>query len=370
MNTEPAIDTQAKVEQDLALYAAIMGSAATAIILLNDVLELICMNTAAEQFLQTSANRLSHQPFDKAPGVKPQLMELLETCLKKNQAYTQREMQWQSGAGDLTTLDLAVTPIQMPAGQGLLLELQRLDRFLKISKEESIWSIHQANRALVRGLAHEVKNPLGGIKGAAQLLSKAMVDKGYSDYTQVIINEADRLTDLVDRMLGPRQILQLESVNIHEVLERVKALLDAETEFNIKIERNYDFSLPLIQADMNQLIQAFLNIARNAIQAIQESNTTTALGRIRFVTRIARQQTINGKLHRLAIRVCVEDNGPGIPVNLLETLFYPLVSGRAEGSGLGLAISQAVIQQHQGMIECQSEPGCTQFHIFIPLEVI
>ncbi len=370
---------------------SIIESANTGMILVNSSLTIMYLNPSAENLLQTSANRLTNQSIDKLNAKSIDLSTPLNESLRTNQPYTQREIQWCIAPNSIVTLDLTVTPliaslVEHSTETYLLLELRRLDRFLKISKEESIWSTHQASKALIRGLAHEVKNPLGGIRGAAQLLAKTMgSNEEITDYTQIIIDEADRLRALVDRMLGPKSPPKFQKENIHEVLERVKSLLDAETNFAIDIVRDYDLSLPLADADINQLIQAVLNVGRNAVQAIleakptnigpSEKNSSGTNGedyhhnpKIIFRTRVVRQQTIHNTRHRLTIRITIEDNGPGIPKQILETLFYPLVSGRAEGTGLGLAIAQAILQQHHGIIECQSEPGRTQFHLFLPLE--
>jgi two-component system nitrogen regulation sensor histidine kinase GlnL len=220
---------------------------------------------------------------------------------------------------------------------------------------------------LVRGMAHEIKNPLGGIRGAAQLLARELPDEGLKDYTNVIIAEADRLRNLVDRMLGSNKLPMLAMTNIHEVLERVCSLVEAETQGGITLVRDYDPSLPDVLIDREQMIQAVLNIVRNAMQAISAQNELR-LGRITLRSRAMRQFTIGHIRHRLVAQIEIIDNGPGIPPELQDTLFYPMVSGRPDGTGLGLAITQNIISQHQGLIECDSHPGHTTFSIFLPLE--
>ena len=219
----------------------------------------------------------------------------------------------------------------------------------------------------MRGLAHEIKNPLGGIRGAAQLLARELPDEGLRDYTNVIIEEADRLRNLVDRMLGSNKLPSLAMTNIHEVLERVASLIEAEAQGSITLVRDYDPSIPDLLIDREQLIQAVLNIVRNALQALS-AQSDLRLGRISLRTRTLRQFTIGHTRHRLVVKMEIIDNGPGIPPALQETIFYPMVSGRPDGTGLGLAITQNIISQHQGLIECESHPGHTVFSIFLPLD--
>lgn len=226
---------------------------------------------------------------------------------------------------------------------------------------------HQAMRKLVRGVAHEIKNPLGGIRGAAQLLERELPDAELKEYTRVIIEEADRLRVLADRMLGPRRLPTLRTVNPHECVERVVRLLEAEADGRVSIVRDYDPSLPDIEADPDQLIQAMLNIGGNGLQALLE-NPSKHPPVLLFKTRPMRQFTIGAKRHRLVLRIDIQDNGPGIPAELKQSIFYPMVSGRAAGNGLGLSIAQDIIHQYNGLIECDSYPGRTLFSIYLPLE--
>ena len=225
----------------------------------------------------------------------------------------------------------------------------------------------QANKELIRNLAHEIKNPLGGIRGAAQLLEMEIESKGLTEYTQVIIHEADRLQTLVDRLLAPHRRPHLVGdVNIHEVCERVRSLILAEFPKGLKVTRDYDISIPDFRGDREQLIQAVLNIAHNAAQALAE-RVAAGDAQIIFKTRIARQVTFGKQRYRLALELHVIDNGPGVPDSIKDRIFYPLVSGREGGSGLGLTLAQTFVQQHHGLIECDSGPGRTDFKILIPL---
>jgi two-component system nitrogen regulation sensor histidine kinase GlnL len=249
----------------------------------------------------------------------------------------------------------------------VLIELIEIEQQTRLDREERAHTLAQSNKDLVRNLAHEIKNPLGGIRGAAQLLEMELTSKDLTEYTRVIINEADRLQALVDRLLAPhRRPHVVADVNIHEVCERVRSLILAEFPNGLTVVRDYDTSIPEFRGDREQLIQAVLNIAHNAAQAlgerIQEGDACLILR-----TRVVRQVTIGKQRYRLALELHIEDNGPGVPEDIQDRIFYPLVSGREGGSGLGLTLAQTFVQQHQGMIECDSEPGRTIFRIVIPL---
>ena len=225
----------------------------------------------------------------------------------------------------------------------------------------------QANKELIRNLAHEIKNPLGGIRGAAQLLEMEVQARDLKEYTQVIIHEADRLQTLVDRLLAPhRRPHVVGEVNIHEVCERVRSVILAEFPKGLEVVREYDVSIPEFRGDREQLIQAVLNIAHNACQALSE-RIAAGDAKLVFRTRVARQVTFGKQRYRLALELHVIDNGPGVPDSIRDRIFFPLVSGREDGSGLGLTLAQTFVQQHHGLIECDSVPGRTDFKILIPL---
>ena len=248
----------------------------------------------------------------------------------------------------------------------VIIELLPLEQQAKQDREERLMDQAQANKELIRNLAHEIKNPLGGIRGAAQLLQMD-IDKSLTEYTQVIIHEADRLQSLVDRLLAPHRRPHLVGdVNIHEVCERVRSLILAEFPKGLRFSRDYDISIPDFRGDREQLIQAVINIAHNAAQALQE-RIAAGDAQITFKTRIARQVTFGKQRYRLALELHVIDNGPGVPDSLKDRIFYPLISGRDGGSGLGLTLAQTFVQQHHGLIECDSVPGRTDFKVLIPL---
>ena len=252
-------------------------------------------------------------------------------------------------------------------GERVIVELVENEQQARQDREERVHGQVEVTRELIRNLAHEIKNPLGGIRGAAQLLQMEIDSRPLAEYTQVIINEADRLQGLVDRLLAPhRKPHVVSDVNIHEVCERVRSLMLAEFPQGLEVARDYDASIPEFRGDREQLIQAVLNVAHNAAQALSER---VAAGDARIVlrTRIARQVTIGKTRWRLALELHIEDNGPGVPESIQDRIFYPLVSGREGGSGLGLTLAQTFVQQHHGTIGCESRPGETLFHILIPL---
>ena len=266
---------------------------------------------------------------------------------------------------DPLPVHVIVAPSDQP--DEVIVELLPVEQQTRQEREERLLEQAQANKELIRNLAHEIKNPLGGIRGSAQLLEMELDSKELTEYTQVIIREADRLQTLVDRLLAPhRRPHVVGDVNIHEVCERVRALILAEFPKGLKVVRDYDISIPEFRGDREQLIQAVLNIAHNAAQALQD-RIAQGDGQILLKSRILRQVTFGKQRYRLALELHVSDNGPGVPDSIKDRIFFPLISGREGGSGLGLTLAQTFVQQHHGMIECDSEPGRTDFKILIPL---
>jgi len=352
---------------NIELHKHILENLSTAVVLLNEGMVVEYANPAAEMLLQASSRRLSQLCITEWFALCKDEREDLNACLATGHPYTHREAKIVTLSGNQLTVDYSVNPLFLSGGKQLLIEIEARDRLMRIEREEDLLTQHATARSLIRGLAHEIKNPLGGIRGAAQLLERELHDPNLHDYTHVIIEEADRLRNLVDRLLGPRKLPKLESVNIHAILERVCQLVEAETKGEIALERDYDPSIPEFIGDAEQLIQAVLNILRNSMQAMQSA----AIGRptIKIKTRAFRQVTLGAEKHRLVCCVEIVDNGPGIPEDILSKIFYPMVSGRAEGTGLGLSIAQSIINQHQGLIECDTRPGETKFQLLIPLEL-
>jgi two-component system nitrogen regulation sensor histidine kinase GlnL len=346
------------------IYKPILDSLSTAIILVDRDLLLCHMNPAAEALLAMSCESNTGEPITYFFHESEETDRQLKMAAAQANHYTKRHAEWRLLSGGHITVDYTVTPFG--DHDGLIIEIQPIDRLLRISREEMLTSSHETTRNLIRGMAHEIKNPLGGIRGAAQLLARELPNSELTEYTNIIIDEADRLRNLVDRMLGPNQLPQWQSLNIHESIERVANIIKAESSDALKIIRDYDPSIPDLQGDKEMLIQALLNIVRNAMQALLEANVKN--GAIQLRSRIQRQYTIGRKHHPLVCRIDVIDNGPGIKTDIIENIFYPMITGRAEGTGLGLTISQHLIHQHNGLIECHSEPGNTRFSLYLPME--
>jgi len=332
----------------------------SAIVLVDARLVIRHVNPAAENLFAVSSRHLLGHPLQRLVGDPPELNAALENALKNNWSYTGHNIQLKRPQQDAQLhVDCTVTPVDA-ANARLLLEVRPIDQQLKAAREEQLAQQQQANRELVRNLAHEIKNPLGGIRGSAQLLERELTSDALKEYTQVIIEEADRLQDLMQRLLSSHRVMQPAQVNIHEILERVRRLIHAEYH-DVTVRRDYDTSLPDITGDREQLLQGILNISRNAAQAMHGK------GEIVFCTRAARQVTLAKKHYQLALELQVIDNGPGIPEGIRDRIFYPLVSGRENGSGLGLTIAQSFVQQHGGTIEVTSRPGRTCFSLMLPL---
>lgn len=328
--------------------------------MLDETLHVTYANPAAETLLAQGRKHLIGARFDRALPGNDSFAERLAQAIEADAGFNENELVLEVG-GEPLHLHCVITPVDGADEARLVVEFRELEQQLKIAREAKILEQQEANRELIRNLAHEIKNPLGGIRGAAQLLERELGDPELREFTQVIVKETDRLQSLMNRLLTPNRLPHVESLNIHEVIERVRTLLLAEHPAGLEIRRDYDTSLPDLTGDKEQLIQAILNVARNAAQA------TDGRGEIRFITRIARQVTIARCRHRHAIAVTIEDNGPGVPPEIAERIFYPLVSGRDGGTGLGLSLAQTYVSQHQGLIEFESAPGRTRFTILLPV---
>ena len=320
---------------------------------------IVYVNPAAEILLGVSGALLigatAGQVFERSFD----LLNAIQTARSEQETVIEYEIEVGVNGHASIRIGCSVSPLDKPP-QAMLVEMRAVDPQLRIARLEQARLQQEVSRELLRNLAHEIKNPLGGIRGAAQLLEYELPRESLREYTQVIIKESDRLQSLMERLLTPHRSPRFGAVNIHEVLERVRSLILAETP-SVKLRRDYDISLPEIRADSEQLIQATLNIARNAVQAMHGQ------GEIILKTRVARQITLESRRYQLGMRVEIVDNGPGIPDEIREQIFYPLVSGREGGSGLGLAVAQTLVAQNHGTIDCDSQPGHTVFSIFLPL---
>lgn len=342
---------------------AIIEYLSTSVILLDEAFRVVDLNPAAENLLGVSHHRARGQTLVVLCGGNAKLAEVLERALEGDQTYA-REITFATGNGEDAEhiTDCRVTPnASIRPDVTLIVEFSDVTRRARITRENALLSQHFTGRKIIRQLAHEIKNPLGGLRGAAQLLERQLASPELREYTGVIIREADRLAGLVDSLLGPGGRLERRETNIHEVLEHVARLVSAESADTLTLKRDYDPGLPALLLDRDLMVQAVLNLVRNAVAAMGGGGTVTL--RTRAVTNF----TIGDTRHRVIASIDIEDDGPGIPDELRDSVFYPLVTSRPEGTGLGLPLAQELVNRHGGLIEFTSRPGCTVFHIRLPL---
>jgi two-component system, NtrC family, nitrogen regulation sensor histidine kinase GlnL len=345
----------------------VLDTLVTSVFLLDRDLQVTYLNAAAQTLLGLSPNQaLGRRITDLTRGAET-LLPMFERARQGGEAVVQRELAWPASGGVDRILDCAVTETALGGETGtLLVEIEDITQHRRLTRENALLAQLGGSRLMVRQLAHEIKNPLGGLHGAAQLLERELLDPALREYTRIIISEADRLTNLLDCMLGPGRPPSKQLVNVHELLERVYHLLRSEAPEGVAVDRDYDPSLPALTVDPNHIIQAMLNLGRNALQAL--SGAGVPAPRLLLRTRVASNVGSGGRGHRLVASIQFEDNGPGVPAEIRETIFYPLVSGRAEGSGLGLGIAQDLVSRHGGLIEFDSAPGRTIFVIYLPMD--
>ncbi|WED21913.1 nitrogen regulation protein NR(II) [Vibrio sp. JC009] len=343
------------------LSTAILENVVTATIMLDESLVIRYANPAAEQLFSQSIKRMMDCPLTQFIQHASLDLALLTQPLQSGQSITDSDVTFVIDGKPLM-LEVTVSPISWQKKLMLLVEMRKIGQQRRLTQELNQHAQQQAAKLLVRGLAHEIKNPLGGLRGAAQLLEKMLPEPSLTEYTQIIIEQADRLRSLVDRLLGPQKPGKKKEENLHIVLEKVRQLVELEAPA-ITVERDYDPSLPEILMDPDQIEQAMLNIVSNAAQILADREDGTII----LKTRTVHQANIHGHRYKLAARIEIIDNGPGIPAKLQDTLFYPMVSGREGGTGLGLSISQNLIDQHKGKIDVESWPGRTTFTIYLPI---
>jgi two-component system nitrogen regulation sensor histidine kinase GlnL len=330
-------------------------------VLLDRALLIVGMNPAAENILGISQKRAHGEPLLKLVGDEPELSDILARVVDTGDQYANEfTLPPTEAHGEERTIDCRVSPI-IAGEAALLVEMTDVSRRAKIARDTALLIQHGAGRQMIRQLAHEIKNPLGGIRGAAQLLARQLLDAELNEYTDVIISETDRLAALVDTLLGPGGPPAKVPVNIHELLEYVVRIITAEEQRQVSIRRDYDPGLPDISLDRDQMIQALLNLVRNAVVALDGQGTIT------LRTRAATNFTIGDIRHRVIASIEIEDDGPGIPRELQDSVFYPLVTSRPDGTGLGLPAAQELISRHGGLIEFESRPGRTVFLVRIPI---
>lgn len=341
----------------------ILDSLSTSILIVDAGQHLLYINVAAETLFGVSRNQVLGKPVADLLIDATALSEVVRRAAETWRPISRRELVLRPVYGDAELIvDCNVAPYEEAGtASAVLIEISDDTQHQRITRENALLTQIGGSRAMIRQLAHEIKNPLGGLRGAAQLLERQLSDASMREYTSVIISEADRLALLVDTLLGPGHHPRKELVNVHELLQHVGHLLAADAPPNVTIDRDYDPSLPPLLLDRHQIIQAMLNLGRNASQALAQAG-----GRITLRTRALTNQNIGTRRHRLVACVQFEDNGPGVPEHLRDTLFYPLVTGRADGTGLGLAVAQDLVSRHDGLIEFESRPGSTTFTILLP----
>jgi two-component system, NtrC family, nitrogen regulation sensor histidine kinase GlnL len=347
----------------------LLDAMVTSVFLLDQELHVTYLNAAAQTLLGVGSNQaLGKSIADLTRGAES-LLPMFDRARNGGEGVVQRELAWPAPGGVDRILDCAVTQVILGGKDlRLLLEIEDITQHRRLTRENALLAQLGGSRLMVRQLAHEIKNPLGGLRGAAQLLERELLDPSLREYTRVIISEADRLTNLLDSMLGPGRPPSKQLVNVHELLERVYHLLRSEAPQGVTIERDYDPSLPPLTLDPNHIIQAMLNLGRNAIQAL--SSAPAEYPKLTLRTRAASNVSVGAHRHRLVASIQFEDNGPGVLNEIRETIFYPLVSGRADGTGLGLGIAQDLVSRHGGLIEFDSAPGRTIFVISLPMDSV
>jgi two-component system nitrogen regulation sensor histidine kinase GlnL len=350
-----------------ALFKAdtILQNISTAIIVLDQQLAIRFTNNAACVLLGQSERRLSGAGFESLFRHFSLPMAKFNQTVEELTDFSNSEVHAILADSRPVLLALKCSALVQNNQHFALIECQQVDQQKRIVQESKNENQHQAARGMIRGLAHEIKNPLGGIRGAAQLLQKELPSAELKEFTTLIIEQSDRLRNLVDRLLGPTKPPLLQAQNIHLVLDKTLKVVDFEQHQTLSVRRDYDPSIPEIQIDSELIQQALLNIIRNAVQAMSEHQIESQL---MVSTRIKQHQIIHGHHHKICLQIKIIDNGPGVPPHLMDTLFFPLVSGSTSGTGLGLSISQTLIHQHNGRIDCDSWPGHTQFTLLIPFK--
>lgn len=333
----------------------------TALLLLDKKQRLQYLNPAAEMLLEKSARRVQGRRIDLVCPKQPDMLSFLQSAKKRQQPLIKHKIPLTLPSGHNFTATFSSTPVEINNSASLLIEITRVDSELNPEHDQKHRQQYSATRALIRGLAHEIKNPLGGLRGAAQLLESELNNPEQKEYTSIIMAEADRLHALIDRMLRPSQSPQKQAINIHEIIEHVRKLIQAEAGQGISVRRDYDPSIPNLWLDRGQIVQVLLNIMGNAVEAL------AGAGEIILRTRVLRQHIINGERYPLSACLEIIDSGPGIPENLQPQVFFPMISGKANGTGLGLSIAQSLISQHDGVINLHSRPGETRFEILFPI---
>lgn len=343
----------------------LLNSLSVAIVSLDSTLTIEWLNLSAESMLGCSKRFAQGKNIASVVPLPNSLLQQISEAIKTQQSVVSRKIEILTRSHGTLTIDCVVTPVgQADNNSQVLLELLDVDRPLKIATERALLEQQERSQIMLRGVAHEVLNPIGGIRGAAQLLEQELGKSKLTEYTDLLIKETDRLQKLLQRMLGPNTRLEMQQHNIHEMLNYVDRLLLNENPGKTTSSYDYDPSIPELFCDREKLVQVFINLVSNALYALKDTPNPNVI----FKTRVERNFTIRGELKKLVCKIHIQDNGPGIPAELTDTLFYPLVSGRSQGTGLGLSIAQSLVVQHGGLIECHQRDGHTSFEVTLPIE--
>lgn len=348
----------------MSLGSELVDQMTTALVLVDADGKIQHLNSAAEHLISLSNSTANGVAIaTRLPCIAEELTKMISAAAERGLTYAQDlTINGNPMHSEDRIVDCRVSPFQTAGQAAVLLEFADITRRLRVHREHMLLQQHAASRKMVRQLAHEIKNPLGGIRGSAQLLSRKVADKDLSAYTDVIVTEVDRLAGLADTLLGPAQHSEKTSVNIHDLLEHVARLTEAREDTQVRLRRQYDPSLPPLQLDENQIIQAILNLTNNAVLAAGPD------GHIEFRTTAMANFTIGPICHRMVVGIEIEDDGPGIPEEIRDSIFFPLVTGTREGTGLGLPLAQELVNRHGGFIEFSSRPGRTIFSLRLPVE--
>lgn len=344
---------------------SLLDALTTAVLCLDSDLRVLSLNAAGEQLLSIGAKRAMGRRLTRLLVIPESLATDLGDALSSDRPYTERQVQIQPHGHEPLLVDCSVSLLIPPDNESacLVLELVAVERPLRIARDEAMHAQQEHASSLLRGLAHEIKNPLGGLRGAAQLLERQLGDAELAEYTSIIIREADRLQSLIDRMLGPVGRPRRDLINLHEVLEHVRTIATVGAPGAVSLHIDYDPSIPECLSDRDRLVQVLLNIVGNALNAVGNQ------GNITFRSRVHGNYTIAGHRHRLVAALEILDDGPGVPADIVGRIFLPMVTGTDSGTGLGLSIAQSTMNQLGGVIECETEPGRTLFTVLLPLEI-
>lgn len=340
----------------------LLDSLSTSVVVIDQHLRIRYVNNAAESLFEFSRKQMVSNPLDSFIAHNSLKKEQLTRTIQRQESFTDGELTLIFSHGRHCIVDFMANAFEKGGESLLLMEFVQIDQQRKLSQDNQHWAHQQAAKELIRGLAHEIKNPLGGIRGAAQLLEKELRNEEQKEFTTLIMQQSDRLRNMVDKLLGPNAVPNFKTQSVHRAIEQIRSLIAFEASDNVEIVRDYDPSIPDIDIDSDMIQQAILNIARNALQALKKN------GKLILRTRIQRQQVIQGVLQPLCIEIKIIDNGPGIAPEIKNTLFYPMVTTKSDGTGLGLSIAQSLIEHHRGKIEVESWPGHTEFSILLPID--